>query len=115
METAEFNDGFTQAGYVVAILVQQDSGDISNQLVTVSAIGGPIDYSSHSDAWKAEFESLIGTTSIGLVDGSNFSGISVQGVPEPTSFALFSIALVGMARRRRQRQSIDLEGNLGGS
>ena len=99
-QTAETATGFAEFR---AELSQTTSGDdLSTITVTVSAIGGPIDYSGHSTAYKSAFEGLVGG-SVPLLIGTGFGDISVQGVPEPTSFALFGIALVGMARRRRQR------------
>lgn len=61
-----------------AVLLAQDTTpDVDGLPITVTAIGGPVDYSGHSEAFKKAFESLIGST-IPLATGTNFGGISVQ-------------------------------------
>jgi hypothetical protein len=79
-------------------VVAWDDNDVQLDFpVTVSAIGGPQDYSGHSGLFKAAFEDLIGST----IPGTGFSDITV--VPEPSGFLLFALAGLGFARRRRQR------------
>jgi len=50
---------------------------------------------------------IYGVTAFGGSGAGNGNGTvwsyDVMSIPEPTSFAMFGIALVGMARRRRQR------------
>lgn len=60
-----------------------------------------LSYSSWDSGAKARMESLIGTTSEQLFFASGFQPLSLSAVPEPTSFAMFGMAMMGMARRRR--------------
>ena len=62
-----------------AVLLAQDTKtDINGLPITVTALGGTVNYSGHSNAFKTAFENLIGST-IPLANGSNFSDITVQG------------------------------------
>lgn len=76
------------------------SSDIPNGQVTITPLGGTINYSGLSAGPEAWFESLIGGE-IPVSPGFGFSPISV--VPEPSAFGTLSLAFAGLGFARRRR------------
>ena len=69
---------FSGQGQFAVFLSQDTTTDIGVLPITVTALGGTVDYSGHSNEFKTAFESLIGGT-IPLANGSSFGDIVVQG------------------------------------
>ena len=63
-----------------------------NNPVEVNAI--PTDM--QSGTWENQYKNALSHASVWRIEGAVV-------VPEPTSFAMFGIALIGLSRRRRQR------------
>ena len=77
------------------------------QIMTLKSGHNPVEVYAvatdmQSGTWQNEYKNALSHASVWRIQGAVVDP-SPADVPEPTSFAMFGIAMLGMSRRRRQR------------